>query len=571
MKEPLTITTERVDDIPLLIGHMQRMNLASLLDEHFPTHGHWQGPSLGEVTMIWLAHVLTEGDHRMNHVQPWTEHRLETLRICVSPDVDARDVADDRLAAILRLLSEDDRWHAFERDFNGQLLRVYALEPTCVRLDSTTVSSYAAVTEEGLLQWGHSKDHRPDLPQLKVMLATLDPLGLPLATEVVSGERADDPLYLPVITRVQESLKQSGLLYVGDCKMGSLQTRAHIHASHDFYLCPLSAVVVPTEQLAQMLAMARKSQTPLQHVERRLADATTQRIAEGYEQEAELSAIVNETPVTWIERRLLVHSLSHAESAQSALQTRLKKAQEAVEALVNPKSGKRRLRERTEVEETVAKILSHWRVQGLLTVNIEETVQETIIRAYRGREAHNKTTRHFTLSCHVEQETVQQALDLLGWRVYATNQPAEQFSLPQAVLAYREEYVVEHCFGRLKGHPLSLAPMYVQRDDHATGLVRLLSIALRILTLLEGVVRQRLEEEGSPLHGLYAGQPSRATAKPTAERILSAFDEISLTLVHISPSQTLRHLTPLSRLQLRILSLLDLSPQIYMRLVSDSS
>lgn len=170
------------------------------------------------------------------------------LRVCVNPDVNSRDVADDRLASILRALSEDAPWRAFEQALNRRLLRVSALEPTCVRLDSTTVSSYAAVTEKGLLQLGHSKDHRPDLPQLKVMLATLDPLGLPLATEVVSGQRADDPLYQPAIERVQDSLKRQGLLYVGDCKMGALQTRAHLHASRDFYLCPLSALS-PTEKL----------------------------------------------------------------------------------------------------------------------------------------------------------------------------------------------------------------------------------------------------------------------------------------------------------------------------------
>lgn len=73
----------------------------------------------------------------------------------------------------------------------------------------------------------------------------------------------------------------------------------------------------------------------------------------------------------------------------------------------------------------------------------------------------------------------------LGWRIYSTNQPQEELSLEQAVLAYRNEYLVERSLGRLKGRPLSLTPMYVQRDDHATGLIRLLSIALRVLTLLD--------------------------------------------------------------------------------------
>jgi transposase len=59
------------------------------------------------------------------------------------------------------------------------------------------------------------------------------------------------------------------------------------------------------------------------------------------------------------------------------------------------------------------------------------------------------------------------------------------------VLAYCSEYLVERSLGRLKDRPLSLRPMYVQRDDHATGLIRLLSIAFRVLTLVEFVVRRR--------------------------------------------------------------------------------
>ena len=42
-----------------------------------------------------------------------------------------------------------------------------------------------------------SKEHRPDLAQFKVMLASLDPLGLPLAGQLVPGNRSDDLLYIP--------------------------------------------------------------------------------------------------------------------------------------------------------------------------------------------------------------------------------------------------------------------------------------------------------------------------------------------------------------------------------------
>src|SRR5207248_3276713 len=234
MKETLNIETERVDDIPLLLAHMQRMNLAELLDKHIPVHGNRKGLGLGNVTMIWLSHILSEADHRMNQVQEWAKRRKEVVRSCGLTTFEEGDMTDDRLADVLHALSSDIHWSAFEQELMGNLVRVYDLQKECVRVDTTTVSSYAKVNEEGLLQFGHSKDHRPDLAQLKVVLASLDPLGMPLATEVLSGEHADDPVYLPIIARVRDGLQQKGLLYVGDCKMAVLQTRASIHAQGDY-------------------------------------------------------------------------------------------------------------------------------------------------------------------------------------------------------------------------------------------------------------------------------------------------------------------------------------------------
>lgn len=222
MKEALSRETERMDDIPLLITHMQRMKLAELLDKHIPPHGHRKGLSVGELSVVWLAHILSQADHRMNRVQEWVTRRLETVRGCGMDALCPQDLTDDRLADVLRLLSDDVHWQAFEQELMGQLVRVYDLQAQCVRIDTTTASSYAEVTEQGLLQLGHSKDHRPDLPQLKLALASLDPLGMPLATEVISGEHADDPEYLPIIARVRNGLQQNGLLYVGDCKMAAL-------------------------------------------------------------------------------------------------------------------------------------------------------------------------------------------------------------------------------------------------------------------------------------------------------------------------------------------------------------
>lgn len=153
MTEKLKIQSERVDDIPLTLSELERMGVCPLLDTHFPTHGNWDGLSLGSVTSIWLSHILSAADHRLNHVQPWAEHRLETLSRCIGAPVRGLDFSDDRLGLILDRLSEDACWDEFERRLSGNLLRVYDLSVKVVRLDTTSASGYWQVTRMGFFSW----------------------------------------------------------------------------------------------------------------------------------------------------------------------------------------------------------------------------------------------------------------------------------------------------------------------------------------------------------------------------------------------------------------------------------
>jgi len=568
MNETFTIISERVDDIPLLLAQLERMGVQPLLDEHFPTHGNWTGLSLGWVGVLWLTHILSQADHRLNHVEPWAEQRLHTLRGCTGQLLHPLDISDDRLAGLLEALSDDECWCTFEGALNQQLLRVYDLQPQRVRLDSTTASGYWGVTEDGLFQLGHSKAHRPDLPQVKVMLAALDPLGLPVATDVVPGQRADDPLYVPAITRVRASLARRGLLYVGDCKMGALETRAFLQAGGDYYLCPLSALQVPAEVLEGYVAPVWTEQQRLTRIYRTAANGKRQLVAEGYERLEPLTAVVGGEPLPWTERRLVIRSRQLAQAGERGLRARLTKAQAAVAALTARRQGKLRLTQLPALQEAVEAILCRYRVEGLLDVRYEEQVQERPVRRYGDRPARIRIEREVQVHTRVDQEAVAAAVRRLGWRVYATTQPADQLSLAQAVLAYRSEYLIERDMGRLKGRPLSLTPMYLERDDHATGLIRLLSIGLRVLTLLEFVVRRRLATEESVLAGLYAGNPKRATAHPTAERLLESFEGLTLTIIREGRGRRY-HLTPLSALQQRILALLGFPVAIYTRLCAD--
>jgi hypothetical protein len=96
---PIITNTERVNDIPLLLVQMNKINLAAHLNKHFVTHGNWKGLSLGLTTMGWLAHILSECSHRLNHVETWAGGMLRTLRFGLGDQrVRSLDFNDDTLA-----------------------------------------------------------------------------------------------------------------------------------------------------------------------------------------------------------------------------------------------------------------------------------------------------------------------------------------------------------------------------------------------------------------------------------------------------------------------------------------
>src|SRR5438874_1935397 len=234
----LVIITERVDDVALLIGQMVKMGLPEVLDRHIPRHWTQRGLSWGWTAVIWLAYIVTAGDHRKVSVETYLKGMQHTLSHLTAQVVDPLDFSDDRLSHLLQHLSTPAYWHQIEHDLHARSIAVHALPQDVIRCDATTVSGEHEVTAGGLVQFGHRKDD-PTRPQITVMMGSLDPLGMPLATDVLSGERADDGLYLALMERIRPGLKTTGLLFVGDCKMSALETRASIAGHHDVYLSPL--------------------------------------------------------------------------------------------------------------------------------------------------------------------------------------------------------------------------------------------------------------------------------------------------------------------------------------------
>ncbi|MBU4457083.1 MAG: IS1634 family transposase [Nanoarchaeota archaeon] len=584
MTTEITITTERIDDFPLLLETMIRLGLPDILDRHLGRHGLHQGLSWGWIATIWLAHILTQSDHRKRPVQTWVRQAQETIERITGQRVRELDFTDDRLTLLLRRLSKPATWEAIERELGRNILRVYELTPERVRLDPTTISGYHAGSEDSLFQYGYSKDD-PSLRQVKLMVAALDPLGLPLVTQVVAGDTADDNLYKPAVDRVLQIIDGIGLLFVGDSKMSALAIRAHIHHLQHHYLCPLAQSGETAKEMEKWIEAANNGTRPLQPIYIENAKGERKLLAEGYVFERTVQAGIDahqadgtagETQsIEWIERVLVVRSEGYRKAQLEALENRLQRATDKLLALTPPPGrGKRQIQDESDLVNAAAAIFKAYEVEDLLSYTFER--QEKRQTKYIGRGRGNPerprqeivTVRYQITSVTRQAEAIAAYQKTLGWRVYVSNAPAAQLSLEQAVLTYRDEWIIERGFHRLKGVPLSLNPLFVKRDDQVMGLTNLLSIAVRLLTLIEFVVRRKLKQNHEKLTGLIENNPKKGIDNPTTERLLKEFDEITLTIVHL-PGQIIRHVTPLTELQTRILELLGLSATVYTRLAEN--
>lgn len=448
------------------------MALPTWIAQHFPAHGNWYGLRLGWGSTLWLSAIVSRGDPRLAHGEPWVGQRLLTLKTATAPQVERLECTDERLEIVLRHFSDDSRWAPCESPVHPHTVRGYERRTERGHVDRTPASAYASVREEGWLPFGPRKDHRPDGPQGKGRQAVRDPLGMPLATEVVAGERADAPLSGPCRQRVQTRVGRSGLRCVGDGKRAAQATRTFMALAGEDSWCPRPQGPLAEGELEEALARVWSGAPALRSVWRAQEQGAPQRRAQGYARAGPMSVEVEGKRRAWSERRLRVRSGRPAEAAEGALRARVAKAKAHGEALTPRGRGRPRFADVATLRQSVNAMVQRHRVEDFVWLQYDHPTPPRPVRAYQPRPAYGQAEHQATGEVRVDEAALESAVRRCGWRIDRTHQPSEARALAPAVLAYRRAYQGERSLGRRKGRPRSLRPMSVQRDDHATGLMR---------------------------------------------------------------------------------------------------
>ena len=562
----------RVDDLPLLYSLVSSLGIQSSIDNQRREHGNWSGVSAGQIVELWLCYILSESDHRLQNVESWAESHLYLLRVlCGNDSLQSSDFTDDRLGYLLGYFGKDIVWQGVEEKINENSLEVYRFdspeEMATIRLDAAPMQSYGKVASDGLLQYGYSKQHA-DLPQFKLKLATLDNelnhFAYPITHLTVSGNKSDDELYVDVIKRSKDVLKritryEKGNLYVGDSKFGAIASRAYVVESEDYYLMPLSLVQSSKTERQTLIKTSDKSL--YEHVEKAEKEVKGKKggkilVAEGFETTQELYYKIEDKVQVWTERRLFVRSEAYAKSQCHGFDNRLEKAKVAIEALSNRGQGKKVFKSEQDCQEAIDNLLKNNDLADFLTTEITVIEEKKELRAYGKKPARTKVTRHFSIKVSQIDTAIEDHKQLLGWQVYATNVPLALLSFENCVWKYRHQSNIESRFDDLRNKVAPLLPVFLQKEARIKGLVNLLLLALKVCAVLEYKIAQVLQQNDEQLYDVYEGNPKRATNRPSAKRLLNAFNGISIALIFDNYKLQFAVMTDLEPVQRKILNLL---------------
>jgi len=563
--------SERVDDLPLIIHWLKQMQIEQLIDQELPPpHGNRQGLSYGQLSVLLLTYIITQADHRLCAVEPWVNQHHRILEKATGWKIGSKDSTDDRLADLLTVLGSEQHQaiQTIETYLGQHLIRAYELPTDKARSDTTSLSVYHQPREEKtesgktesktILQKGHSKDYRPDLLQYRQMLATLDPVGMPLISATLAGNGADDPLYFPTWKRLAELIGHKDFLFLADCKASSWSNRAQIDREGGIYCFPLAMTGHRPKLLWDWISHPPTTVTEILATEGKSTDPP---VGQGFE--LPLCSLWFDKDRQkwhrWSERWLVIQSYALARRQIKGLDKRLFKAEKALSKLAaKPKEDP------VVLQTKVAEILQRFRVTKYIFSEVKKKISYLKVYEGAGRPGGERPFRRvrqtrLILTYQRCQEAIAEFKAVAGWRLYVTNANVERLSLEEAVFSYREQWQPERGFHRFKRGSLPALPIYFQDEQRICGLMFLLTLALRVFTLMEFVVRRQLAREQKSLAGLYEGNPKRTTARPTAEKLLVAFRGITFYFHRDGSTE----ITPLNSRQQQILSLMKIPESIY--------
>ncbi len=526
---------ERLDHLGIVAGVCQEIGLASWLDAQEPENR--QQVSVGTATVAMVLNGLGFSNRQLYLVPQFFANKpVEHL---LGAGITAEMLNDDCLGRTLDWLYAHDLTKLFA-GIARQARRIFGIKAEQVHVDTTSFSvsgDYARAAGSAepaviAITYGYSRDHREDLKQWMLALATTHDGDVPLFLQPLDGNSSDKVSLLAVITAIQAQLREAdgeASVYVAD---NGIYSEANMRQLNQAGVKWVSRV---SETLTEAKTLLREGSETWQQSEDGSMHWFTRQMAlpQGSE------------------RWAVVRTQASLQRAQQTVQRQVSKAQTTWEQKCWHLSNRRFACEadaRAAVERELKGKPVWLEVHGDLVAHPQYAGKG------RPRKDASPTSHQWQVATTVtvnQQQVEQEALRKACWIVGTNVLDPAVLSDQQLVTTYKEQGGVERGFRFLKD-PLFLASsVFVKKPERIMALSFIMVLCLLIYRLAEFRLRFRLAETQQTI----PDQVQKPTARPTMRWVFQCFEGIEL--LHVQTAATslvlVLRLQPVHRLILTLL------------------
>jgi transposase len=553
------INRYRVGELPLLEAIVEKLNLRAILNEFFPQCNNEE--MIPSDALILLIYNLAIGKSPLYELDEWV-NSLE-LRSLGYEKYRKIKFTDDRFGKYLDRLYDADRASLLTQ-IVVNAVQAFNIDLTQIHNDSTSVKAfgkYPGKASTGFeLKFGKSKDHRPDLKQLIFSLSISADGAVPIHCRAYPGNRNDDTTHIETWNVLREINKGANFLYVADCKLCTDKQLDYIEQNGG------KALTTIPNQWNEVVSFKDKLKTePITKKEiwrRTLQDGVTDYFSV---YEGNYVTTKRGYRIHWI------HSSEKKKGDRAFREEQLKKAEKKLLELP-PKLNKRTLKTRKAIEDACNKILKQYNVEKFITIIIDETTEERIIKKSRGRPSNSKKLtydkeikRTFTLTWNRDKASLKQEEKIDG--VYPLLSTDLKLSAKDAIIAFKYQPRLEKRFTQLKSIH-NIAPLLFKKIERIEANLLLFFIALMIQALIERQIRAGMKDKEIPSLEVYP--ENRNASHPTTSKVFDIFSDISTYALTENSHVIERYTDELKPIHNSILQLLSIDEAAYWQRIKES-
>lgn len=499
-------SSKAIAHLGLISGVCKEFDIAGQIDKLIPVRSQEHHVTTGQAVEAMILNGLGFVNQRLYLVSKFFEDK--PVGRLIAEGIEAEHLNDDRLGRALDSLYE----HGVSSLFASIATEVMAQlghTPKDVHLDSSSFhvhGDYNSGKEADTLlhiTYGHSKDHRPDLPQAALQLIVDHLSGIPIHMEVLNGNNSDSISFRQTLEQYASHLKTTGVeRIIADSKLYSQETLRVLSDSNMHWLTRVPGTIGQVKELC--------SQTELEKMH-------------------------------WINEDYAAvgHQVIYADIAQYWLVVYSRQAQKREKKTFKRKIGKQSQKAVKEWEKLCRQAF-HCREDALAAADkwlakqsylqLESVDVEQIKRyAQKGKPAKDASPERIeyyltgnlaTDLAACQKELFQQSLFVLASDEKATSQDEQA----QMLTAYKAQHTVERGFRFLKDPQIVASSFFVKNPQRVEALLFVMTLSLFIYSLLEYKIRKALAEQNKTV----PDQKGKPTAKPTGRWIFHCFVGVHL-------------------------------------------